>query len=670
MKTIKTVGVVGAGTMGSALAQKFAQEGFNVILADRAMNFVEKGLEQIKSVFNQALERHLFTYEQINTFLDNLKGTDNLSDLKVCDLVVEAIYEDFEAKSALFKELSAIVSPACILASNTSSFSITELSAAVKRPGRFIGLHYFYHAAKNRLVEIIPGLKTSAKTLKAAQRFSVFSGKDAIVCGDAYGFVVNRFFVPWLNEAVRLYEENVAPIEVIEHVCKETFGITMGPFELMNATGVPVAYHAEKTLEIFGELYKVSKALQKQAEEKQQWTWEKNNDLRINITHPMVVKHIKERMLGVVFLVCSEILDEEICTPSEINRGAKIGLQWKKGPIELMKELGEHEVSKLIVKIIDLYDMDLPKSIGKKYWETSTVKLEKNGSVAVITMDLPEQQNALSEETMKQLAYCFISAERNPSVKTIFITGSGKAFVAGADIKFFVNKIKDHRICDIEKFTGFGQKVFNRIDRSKKKVVAIINGLALGGGLEFALCADVILALPKAQMAFPETGIGIYPGLGGTQRSVRKIGKGLSKYLIHTGKMLSANDAKEIGLVDKIISTEEMFSLLEGKMSIPKTEKVVPSIKWKSIANLFEHNSLTEIINKKCSDNILSKEEIEKIAKAINSKAPIALRLADKLISEERGVRSELQHLREVFSTSDALLGLTSIGKQVVYEGK
>ena len=94
MKTIKTVGVVGAGTMGSALAQKFAQEGFKVILADRTMNFVEKGLEQIKNVFNQALQRHLFTYEQINTFLGNLKGTDNLSDLKACDLVVEAIYED------------------------------------------------------------------------------------------------------------------------------------------------------------------------------------------------------------------------------------------------------------------------------------------------------------------------------------------------------------------------------------------------------------------------------------------------------------------------------------------------------------------------------------------------------------------------------------------------
>ncbi|MGE0568784.1 MAG: 3-hydroxyacyl-CoA dehydrogenase/enoyl-CoA hydratase family protein [Bacteroidia bacterium] len=662
MKTIKTVGVVGAGTMGSALAQKFAQEGFKVILVDTEMKFVEKGLGQIKNILNEAMKRHLFSSEQINSFLDNLKGSDNLSDLKVCDIIVEAIYENFKAKCDLFKKISSIVPIDTILATNTSSFSITELSSSVKNPERFIGLHYFYHAAKNRLVEIVPGLKTSKETLKAARQFSILSGKDAIVCADAYGFVVNRFFVPWLNEAVRLHEENIAPIGVIEQVCKETFGIDLGPFELMNATGIPVAYHAEKTLEIFGNLYKASKALEKQVEEKQPWRWEKSIDLLTNTTHPTVIKEIKDRMLGIVFFICSQIIDEKICTATEINRGAKIGLRWKRGPIDLMRKMDSDEVLRLIVKIVDRYNMILPVSIGEKHWKSTNVKLEKRGSIAVITMDQPESQNALSEETMQQLAYCFISAERNPSIKTIFITGSGKAFVAGADIKFFVNKIKDHMICDIEKFTEFGQKVFERIDKSKKKVVAVINGLALGGGLEFALCADVILALPKAQMAFPETSIGIYPGLGGTQRSVKKIGKGLSKYLIYTGKALSANEAKEIGLVDKVISAEEMFSLLEGQTPIPETQKVKLSNKWRAIAGLFENNSLSDIL--------VLKEEIEKIIKSVCFKAPIALRLADKLISEGRGCKSELQHLREVFSTSDALLGLTSIGEKVNYQGR
>ncbi|MBI2271194.1 MAG: 3-hydroxyacyl-CoA dehydrogenase/enoyl-CoA hydratase family protein [Bacteroidetes bacterium] len=670
MKTIKTVGVVGAGTMGSALAQKFLQEGFKVILADRAINFAEKGLEMIRSSLNQGLQKYIFTYEQLSEYLSNLKITDTLTDLKGCDLIVEAIYENFNAKTTLFKELCVIIPPDTILATNTSSFSVTELSAAVSHPERFIGLHYFYHAAKNRLVEIIPGDKTSEETTQTAYRFSILSGKDPIYSRDAYGFVVNRFFVPWLNEAVRLYEENVASIEQIETVCKELFGITMGPFELMNVTGIPVAYHAEKTLEVFGNLYKVAKALEKQTKENQLWTLKIAGE-EADKTIPIKVKQeIKDRMLGVIFFICSQILDEKICSAAEIDRGAKIGLKWKKGPIELMKEQGEDEVTCIIVKLIDRYNMKLPDSIGKKYWTPNYVKLKSKGTIAVITMDQPENLNALSEETVKQLGECFNKAERNPLVKTVFITGSGKAFVAGADIKFFVKNIKKERICDIETFTEFGQKIFDNIDNSSKKVVAIINGLALGGGLELALCADVILALPKAQMAFPETGIGIYPGLGGTQRSVRKIGRGLSKYLIHTGKMLSATEAEEIGLVDKIISREEMFSILSGEIDAPLINKKNMKSEWIAIRDFFEKNSLKAILDKNYSDAGLTSEYAEKLAKTVRFKAPIALKLADQLIDEAKGCTSELEHLREIFSTSDALLGLTSIGEKVNYLGK
>ncbi len=670
MKTIRTVGVVGAGTMGAALAQKFAQEGFNVILADRALSFVEKGIVQIKTVFDQAIERRLFSHEQVNKFLSNLNGTEKLTDLKACDLIVEAIFENFEAKTELFRQLSEIVPDDTILASNTSSFSITELATAVKNPKRFVGLHYFYHAAKNRLVEIIPGENTSAQTLKTSQRFSVVSGKDAIVCADAYGFVVNRFFVPWLNEAVRLYEEQVASIEEIDLVCKETFGIGMGPFELMNATGVPVAYHAEKTLEVFGNLYVVAQALKNQAESMQRWPFEKAGEMNLQMVKPIAEKQIKERMMGVVFFICAQLLDEKVCSATDINRGARIGLQWKKGPIDLMKKTGEQQVAKMIHDIGALYQMPLPKSIGKNHWETSSVKLEINGVIAVITMDLPEQQNALSEETMTQLYDCFIQADEDPRIEIIYITGTGKAFVAGADIKFFVNKIKNNLIGDIETFTEFGQKVFRLIDHSKKKVIAVINGLALGGGLELALCADIILALPKAQLAFPETGIGIYPGLGGTQRSTQRIGEGLSKFLIHTGKTLSASEAEQIGLVDKVISYDEMFSLFEGNGILPQRSSVSLTSKWKAIEDFFENNHLANISNNKLSKNILSPEETEKIIKTIHQKAPIALRIADKLITEKRGCESELEHLHEIFSTSDALLGLTSIGKQVAYEGK
>lgn len=669
MKSIKTVGVVGAGTMGSALAQKFAQEGFNVVLADRELTLVERGLVRIKKTLCDGVAKKVFTVSQVESILLNLKGTDNIQELKVCDIIIEAIFEDFNAKSELFKTLSTFVKEDTIIATNTSSFSVSELAASVKHPERFIGLHYFYHAAKNRLVEIIPGEKTSGDTVRIAQRFSMLTGKDAIQCADAYGFVVNRFFVPWLNEAVRLHDEGI-PIEVIEQVSKNVFGIGMGPFELMNATGITVAFHAEKTLEVFGELYKVADGLEKKSSERTLWEFDKEGSMCVSIAHPMVMEDVKKRLLGVVFFVCSQLLDEMVCNASEINRGAKIGLKWKKGPVELMKERGKQEVRKLISMTAERYNMSMPVSIGKKYWESTIVSLTKNNHFAVITINQPEYQNAFTEETMKQLAYCFTKAERDTDIQTIFITGSGKAFVAGADISFFIKKIKCNLICDIETFTEYGQKIFNKIDQSRKKVVAIINGLALGGGLEYALCADLILALPKAQMAFPETGIGIYPGLGGTQRSVRKIGKGLSKYLIHTGRMLNATEAKEIGLVDEIITPDEMFLLFEGKMPLPLPANVTLSEKWKTVEKVFEDYSLSNLLGEKIPGSGLMKEEAEEIIKAIKRKAPVALRIADDLITKEEGCKSELQHLREVFSTSDALLGLTSIGKNVEYQGR
>ncbi len=233
-----------------------------------------------------------------------------------------------------------------------------------------------------------------------------------------------------------------------------------------------------------------------------------------------------------------------------------------------------------------------------------------------------------------------------------------------------LKNMKGGTICEIERFTETGQEIFERIDRSEKKVVAVVNGLTLGGGLELALCADRILALPNAQFAFPETGIGIYPGLGGTQRSVRKIGKGLSKYLIHTGKMIDARQAEEMGLVDKVITVSEMFELLNDEIPLPDIKPHTLNAKWEAIEKIFTTNSLDKIQEKDVIAEYLGPVEEERIVRSLWRKAPVAIRLADKLIDEARGCHSELEHLREVFSTTDAMLGLSSIGKEVHFQGK
>ena len=668
MKKIKTVGVVGAGTMGAAIAQKFAQEGFTVYLNDREQQYIDRGLAGMRDILDQGVERRLFTQEKVEAILGNVIGSTNQNDLKVCDLIVEAIFEDFDVKCNLFKTLDSIVSSDTILATNTSSFSVSELAESVSHPERFIGLHYFFHAAKNRLVEIIPGAKTSDETYKAMQVFSVQSGKDAITTKDAYGFAVNRFFVPWLNEAVKMYDEGIGSIAEIDTICMRTFGIGMGPFALMNATGVPIAMHAQKTLEAYGPSYKVAERLIAQVETGNEWDLSGMDEVTITDEKRDAVN---ERILGCTFFVCSQILDEEVCTAVDLNRGSKIGLRWRFGPVDLMIKYGQPEVRRIVSKYTDLYKEEIPNGIAASSWEMSFVTLEVNGSVATVTMSRPEDMNALNEGVMVQLDEQFSKAEANPDVETIILTGSGKAFVAGADIKFFVKNIKSNTIEKIVTFTAYGQEVLRKIDKSEKKIVAILNGMALGGGMELALCADVLMAVPKVKMAFPETGIGIYPGLGGTQRTAIRVGKGLAKYLVLTGQMVNAQQALEMGLVDKIIQADEVADYILGLKQTPEQSEIDLSEKWKNIACLFGSNSYKEIMDgKDLITNSIPEADLQKIVKAMRFKAPVAMDFAEELIDRGRGTDSELEKLTEIFTTKDALLGLTSIGKKVEYSGQ
>ncbi len=497
------------------------------------------------------------------------------------------------------------------------------------------------------------------------RRFCRRTGKDAIECRDAYGFVVNRYFVPWLNEAVRMHEEGLADIPTIDAACMKAFGIGMGPFALMNATGVPVAYHAQRTLEVFGPLYTVSPGLKRQTEAAVPWdlSGEASPDQELHNT-------IADRMLGIVCFVCTQLLDEQVCDALAIERGARIGLRWRKGPIALMSARGEAEVRRMVGDVAARYGVAAPTSIGPAAWAMEHVRLEVRNGVATITMDRPEDNNALNEEVMAQLDERFTRALADPQVRTIALTGSGKAFVAGADIKFFVTHMKRGDINAIERFTAYGQQVFHRIDASPKPVVAVLNGLALGGGLELALCADIIVAHPKAVMAFPETGIGIYPGLGGTQRTATRVGKGLAKYLVHTGRMLNATDALAMGLIDGIVSHDDIDAILDGTLA-PSAHRIgTPAEPWKGIAAFFERNGIEELLAGKHGGNGIAPAEAERILGTLQRKAPLALRIADKLITDGHGCASELEHLRTIFTSSDAMLGLSSIGKKVSYEGK
>jgi 3-hydroxybutyryl-CoA dehydrogenase len=241
MATIKTIGVVGAGTMGSGIAQVAAQAGFDVIMTDIEDKFVQNGLKNIDKFLAKSVEKGKMTADVKAQIMGRIKGTAKIEDMKDADYIVEVVFEDMEVKKKTFKQLDEITRKDVILTSNTSSMSITEIAKATTRPDKVLGMHFFNPVPLMRLVEVIRGYYTNdepvAVSLDLARKF----GKEPIeVKTDIAGFVVNRLMVPHLVEAICLLQEGVASKEDIDKAAKLGLNYPMGPFELMDLTGVDI----------------------------------------------------------------------------------------------------------------------------------------------------------------------------------------------------------------------------------------------------------------------------------------------------------------------------------------------------------------------------------------------------------------------------------------------
>ncbi len=286
-------------------------------------------------------------------------------------------------------------------------------------------------------------------------------------------------------------------------------------------------------------------------------------------------------------------------------------------------------------------------------------------AVATITIDRPAALNSINPAVVHQLELALAKAVADPAVQGVVLAGAGKAFVVGADIDFFVRNLSsDEGIDRILKFTAAGQRLVNAIDNCPKTVVARVEGAAWGAGTEIALACDYVVATPQASFALPEGSLGIYPGLGGTQRGSRKLGIGTAKWLIYTGKILSAADAWKIGLLSQVVDRERLLdfcaSLALGRAACDPRPAMTS-----------EHTSLADFFSRLRVDDLLTgradtmgNAAIERAAKQAANKSPLALRLAEKLMDTgstctlEEGLKLELAHLVEIFRdpTAQSLL--------------
>jgi 3-hydroxybutyryl-CoA dehydrogenase len=245
---IKTVGVVGAGTMGNGIAHVFAKSGFNVVLVDIEQRFLDRGMDTIGKNMDREVKKNVITAEQRQAAIERIRPVLDRNELAACDLVVEAASEKFEIKRELFKDLDRITRAGVILASNTSSISITKLAAQTGRPDRVIGMHFFNPVPVMKLVEVIRGLATSQETYDTVRDLAKKLEKTPVEVNDAPGFVSNRVLMPLLNEAMYAVMEGVATPEAVDEVFKLGMAHPMGPLTLADFIGLDVCLDIMRVL--------------------------------------------------------------------------------------------------------------------------------------------------------------------------------------------------------------------------------------------------------------------------------------------------------------------------------------------------------------------------------------------------------------------------------------
>jgi 3-hydroxybutyryl-CoA dehydrogenase len=236
--TLQTVAVAGCGTMGAGIAIVAARAGFRTIVYDTRQDALDRARAQTEAFFRKSVERGKLDAAKLPEIMGRLTGTTKIEDLAAADIVIEAVFEDLKVKHELFARLDAVCPPHTVFASNTSTISITEIAGGSGRDDRFVGMHFCLPAQLMKLVEMSPGMNTSAATFEAAWAFCKALGQNPVKTQDSPGFVLNYFLIPYNNDAIRLVEQGVAEAAEIDKAIKTAMGYAMGPFELLDLIGM------------------------------------------------------------------------------------------------------------------------------------------------------------------------------------------------------------------------------------------------------------------------------------------------------------------------------------------------------------------------------------------------------------------------------------------------
>ena len=367
---MKNIGIIGSGTMGIGIAQVAATSGCEVFLYDQNSAQTEKSLASLKKVLNRLVEKEKISAEKSQDIFNKIKPCTELQDFKDCDLVIEAIIENKEIKTKVFQQLEEIVSDECIISSNTSSISITSLSAELKNPKRFIGIHFFNPAPLMPLVEVIPGLLTHKNLAEKIVALMKSWGKTPVIAKDVPGFIVNRIARPFYGEALRIAEENIATPEQIDDAMRTLGNFKMGPFELMDLIGIDVNFSVTKTVYadyFYDPKYKPSLLQQRMSEAKLHGRKtgkgfydysEEKQDSRTKTQDSKDEKLYQEIFMRILAMLINEAIEAKrlgIADDEAIELAMQKGVNYPKGLLAWGKEIGYQNISETLQNFYEEY---------------------------------------------------------------------------------------------------------------------------------------------------------------------------------------------------------------------------------------------------------------------------------------------------------------------------
>ncbi len=365
MTEIKTVGVVGFGVMGAAIGLNAASSGYKVIYKELNDELVKSMYDQwvLKSL-NKRVAKGKMTQENMDAITENISGTSNYKDLEKCDVVIEAAVENMELKKQIFKDLDAACGKDTILVSNTSTFLIEKLMEGVSNPGRTAGLHYFFPANINKLVEVIRQKATSDDTYNALMVFAEKNRKVAITVKDFPGFAINPVFISsyMILDSFHGEQYNCA---TLEDISQKALGLRFGIMWVQNGSGLGTCYHAAGSMvEYLGNsdtgYPALPASLTTQFNSKQPWNLEDGPILE----DPEKRQVVQDRLLGGIFAISTHLVENEVVSVKDFELGIRTSLAWPKGPFTLMNELGMEETQRLVKIATASGDFKMPKKFN------------------------------------------------------------------------------------------------------------------------------------------------------------------------------------------------------------------------------------------------------------------------------------------------------------------